>query len=407
MSNLITYITIEDISSGLFRTQIIDLLKMVVNKSDFNFEVIVLNVPWKNKRNKTRLEEYRSELSEFPIKIKYFPLLPPMRYCMKSTLYLVSAILFISCILKFVISRKTKILHCRSYMATLCANIVSNKPVLFDMRSLWVLENISAGNIKNDSLDHRCWSYIERYCLKNSVVSTVVSQWMIEYLSSIVASSDYRLIPIGVDTSNFFYNKNSAEPLKLKLGIGNELVIIYSGSLGLSGVNVKALGDLVEKIVLTKVKFKLVLITNESEKIVNSALKYMPANIDSVVISPNQKDINCWLSIGDIGIHALPRQLDSRSRLGTKVVEYWANGMPVIVNNNVGDAVGYIEEREVGIVLHASDSASAELKEFLVLPNHRLKYKKNCQRLVTEKFDMDLISDKYVQCYLDATGSIL
>lgn len=397
MKNLITYITIEDISSGLFRTQIIDMLKIVADKSDFDFEVIVLNVPWKNERNKTKLEEYRSELSEFPIKIKYLPLLPPMRYCMKSSLYLVLFTLLISCILKFVISRKTNILHCRSYMATLCANIVSNKPVLFDMRSLWVLENISAGNIKKHSLVHKCWSYIESYCLKKSVVSTVVSQWMIEYLSSLVTSSNYRLIPIGVDTSKFFYNMNSAEYLKLKLGIDNELVVLYSGSLGLSGVNVEAISDLVKKIVLTEVKFKLVILTNDPEKIVNNALKCMPASIDSVVISPNQKDINCWLSIGDVGIHALPRQLDSKSRLGTKVVEYWANGMPVIVNKNVGDAVCYIKERDVGIVLSAFD----ELKEFLNLPNHRQSYKKKCKEVVDKNFDMVLISDKYLQCYLE------
>lgn len=398
MRNMITYITIEDISSGLFRTQIIDLLKIVANKSGFNFEIIVINVPWKNERNKKKLEEYRSELSEFPIKIKYLPLLPPMRYCMKSTLYLILFTLLVSCILKFAISRKTNILHCRSYMATLCANIVSNKPVLFDMRSLWVLENISAGNIKNDSLVHRCWSYIESYCLKKSVVSAVVSQWMIEHLSSIVTSTDYRLIPIGVDTSKFFYNMNSAEHLKLKLEIDNELVVVYSGSLGLSGVNVEAISDLVENIVLTEVKFKLVLVTNDSEKIVNNALKCMPANIDSLVISPNQKDINCWLSIGDVGIHALPMQLDSKSRLGTKVVEYWANGMPVIVNKNVGDAVGYIKERDVGIVL----STIAELKEFLNLPNHRQSYKKKCKEVVGENFDMELISDKYLQCYFKA-----
>ena len=72
MNFLVTYVTIEDISSGLFRTQIIDLLKVLSDKSNLKFEVIVLNAPWKYKQNKRRLKEYRLELKEYQDNLKAF-----------------------------------------------------------------------------------------------------------------------------------------------------------------------------------------------------------------------------------------------------------------------------------------------------------------------------------------------
>jgi glycosyltransferase involved in cell wall biosynthesis len=405
MNFLVTYVTIEDISSGLFRTQIIDLLKVFSDKSNLKFEVIVLNAPWKYKQNKRSLKEYRLELKEYPITIKYYSLLPPMRYCTKSSIYLSLSILLISTIFKLTISGKTKILHCRSYMATYCTNLVTKKPIIFDMRSLWVLENISTGNIKNNTLVHKYWSYIESQCIKNSVVSTAVSKWMIDYLSLKVHSSNLRLIPIGVDTSNFFYDIKLAKQLRRELEIENELVIVYSGSLGLSGVNIEALCNIITKIISTKVNFKIVFITNEPKRSVDKILKCIPKNIDSIIVSPRQRDINKWLSIGDIGIHALPKQLDSNSRLGTKIVEYWANGMPVIVNNHVGDAATYIRNRGVGIVLSDEEFNLKDLEEFLNFPDHRKAYKKKCMQVVEENFDMQLISDKYLRCYFDIIQS--
>lgn len=406
MNFLTTYITIEDISSGLFRTQIIDLLKVLSDKSNLEFEIIVLNVPWKYKQNKKKLKEYRLELKRYPVTIKYYSFLPPMRYCTKSSIYLSITILWLSTILKFVISSKTKILHCRSYMATFCANLVTNKPIIFDMRSLWVLENISAGNIKSNSFAHKGWNYIESYCLKNSVISTAVSKWMIDYLRPGARDLDFRLISIGVDMNKFFYNFNLAKQLRRKLNVNNKLVIIYSGSLGLSGLNIEAFCNLVAKIASTQVNFKLVILSNDSKKSLNNTLKRMPVNLDIIVISPKQQDINGWLSVGDIGIHALPQQLDSQSRLGTKVVEYWANGMPVIVNNNVGDAAGYINDRGLGIVLSGSELSLIELNEFLSLSDHRESYKIRCRQVVKENFDMELVSDKYLQCYFDASQTI-
>lgn len=403
MNFLVTYVTIEDISSGLFRTQIIDLLKILSDKSNLKFEVIVLNAPWKYKQNERRLKEYRSELKGYPIIIKYYSLLPPMRYCTKSSIYLSLSIILISTILKLAINGKTKILHCRSYMATYCTNLATKKPVIFDMRSLWVLENISTGNIKNNTLVHKYWSYIESQCINNSVISTVVSKWMIDYLNPKPHSSDLRLIPIGVDTSNFFYDAKMAVQLRQELEIDNELVIVYSGSLGLSGVNIGALCDVLTKIISTKVNFKIVFITNEPKQSVNKVLKCIPKNTDSVVVSPRQQDINKWLSIGDIGIHALPKQLDSNSRLGTKIVEYWANGMPVIVNRHVGDAASYVRNRDIGIVLSDEDPNLKDLEEFLSFSDHRKSYKKKCMQTVEENFDMQLISDRYLQCYFEAT----
>ena len=401
---LVTYITIEDISSGLFRTQVIDLLKVISTKQSVEFEVIVLNVPWKYRQHKRKLTEYRSELSSYPITIRYYPFLPPIRYCTKSVIYLKVAILWLSSILKVTTNKRTDLFHCRSYLATYCTHLISAQPIMFDMRSLWVLENISAGNLVADSLVTKHWVHIERQCLERSVYSTAVSKWMVDYSISKVPSANIQLIPIGVDTSKFFYNIQSRKHLRDKLGLANELVAVYSGSLGLSGVNIAALVWLINQMVATQVKFKIVFISNELKQRIVDILSRTELDQNSViVISPEQHEINNWLSIGDLGIHSLPKQLDSGSRLGTKVVEYWANGMPVIVNDSVGDAVRYIQKSHIGLVVKDENSLPA-LKNFLKLSDHRKIYESECRLVAGENFDMKLIADKYLQCYISAAS---
>ena len=401
---LVTYITIEDISSGLFRTQIIDLLKIISTTQSVEFEVIVLNVPWKFRQHKRKLKEYRAELKSYPITIKYLPLLPPIRFCTKSWIYLKLVIFWLSSILKVTIGKRTDLLHCRSYLATYCSHLASSKPIIFDMRSLWVLENISAGHLVMDKLITKYWVQIEKYCLVRSVCSTAVSQWMLDYSISKVPSAKVELIPIGVDTSKFFYNTESRKKLKDKFGLDDELIAVYSGSLGLSGVNTRALEWLINQMIATQEKFKIVFISNDvKQRIVDiiSRTDLIPDNV--IVISPEHHEINNWLSVGDIGIHALPRQLDSDSRLGTKVVEYWANGMPVIVNENVGDAARYIHKLHIGLVVK-NDNRQSELKEFMKFKGHRNAYESSCRLAACENFDMKVIADKYLHCYVSSAS---
>ena len=117
------------------------------------------------------------------------------------------------------------------------------------------------------------------------------------------------------------------------------------------------------------------------------------------IIHPKLNEISSWLDCADIGLHALPKQLDSATRLGTKVVEYWFNGLPVIINKNVGAAVEYIENYRIGYVVE-DDLESHNLKEKI---NELLNYDRNyISNFAKEKFSSKHISFQYLQLYKDS-----
>ena len=398
----ITYVTIEDVSSGLFRSQVIDLLKVIVSQRNVDFEVVVVNAPWRFYKHRKVIQGYKKELVNIDINIKYYPFLPPIRYSFKSKLYLKLIIAWLSAILRITIDGKTDLLHCRSYLATYCASQVVDKPVIFDMRSLWVLENISANNLVLESPVTQYWKFIEEQCLKRSYCATAVSKWMVEYSISIVENANVKLVPIGVDASKFFFDEDARDKLRKRLNIENRLVVVYSGSLGISGINKHALIDLVNALVLSNVDFTLLIISGESKNEIDQVISSTNLVLDRVVtVSPEHHEINNWLSVADIGIHALPKQLDTPSRLGTKVIEYWSNGMPTIVCENIGEAVRYINCYGNGYV-YSNGSDQSGLEDFLKITNHRIMFQDSCAEVVNEKFNMKMIAVLYYICYSNA-----
>ena len=97
----VTYITSEDISSGLFASQVLaPIKKMAELNPDREFHLIVTNRPWKYIKHRKTLKLLRkSFLLKNNISLKYIPLLPPLRNFTKSKFLSKIAIYYVSFIL--------------------------------------------------------------------------------------------------------------------------------------------------------------------------------------------------------------------------------------------------------------------------------------------------------------------
>jgi hypothetical protein len=340
----IAYLTIEELSSGLFKTQILDILdEIIIQDSTIKFDIFIVNRPWLYFKHKKILQFYRKKYNQNNFNFVYIPLLPPLRGSLKYYLYSVGISNYLKFIFKISLQKDYQLIHTRSYWPTI-AVLDFNRPLVFDLRSLWVLENISTGEIKLDSLSHYYWKNAEKECISRATVSTCVSKGMVEYVNDIYPYSNTELIPISVNQQNFCFNKLDREKNRQILNWESNLVFVYSGSLGQSGINISAIAMLFEKIIALDANYRLLIITSEPKERIERMMKTCNINEGSFrIIKPKINEIPSWLSSADIGLHALPRQLDSNSRLGTKVVEYWMNGLPIIINRNVGAAAQYID----------------------------------------------------------------
>ena len=241
----ITYCTIEDISSGLFQTQVIDVIhKICETDKNIKFEIIVVNRFWHILSHRRTKETLKKSLSHLKIKIIYLPLLPPLRHVVNNKILSIFVSLWLKVIFKTFISRKTNIIHARSYWpAYACRN--NGIPIIFDMRSLWVLEHISSKDLISQSKAHHYWACLEKKCLSDSIISTVVSEAQKDYVKKLSPKSDIRLIPISVSIDRFGYNKESRYKKRKLLGWDKNIIFVYSGSFGQSSINYKSIRKLI------------------------------------------------------------------------------------------------------------------------------------------------------------------
>lgn len=348
----IAYYTHETLTSGLFKTQVQDVLTALSNEQDDNeYTLVVYNYFWTVIKNFKLIGNLKKELSLLKINLCVFPVLLPIKYSLTYYPYLEFLKIFFRFIVLVTYKRKADVHHARGYLLTY--GLVENnlKSVIFDMRSLWVLENLSAGNLKSNSKLTNRWLELERTCISSSRFCVGVSKAMGNYVSNIHEEVDFELIPISVALDKFKFNQYSRKQIRVNQGWEKELVMVYSGSLGLSRINLETLQSIFITLKKKIPELKGIAISEEPKQLFIELFRRANFKENDYLISSSKEiSIDKILSAADFGIHALPLQLDSETRLGTKVVEYLMNGLPVIVNENVGAAAEIVEKHKLGYV---------------------------------------------------------
>lgn len=129
----------------------------------------------------------------------------------------------------------------------------------------------------------------------------------------------------------------------------------------------------------------------ENANIDRSRLEY--GEVDADLIGP-------ILAESDAGVFMLRQGLSNIWTSATKVAEYWAAGLPVLVTPGCGDLDLLCEEHETGVVLQefSQDSYSASLKQLVALASHP-QIRDRCRELASEQQSIQAIAARHVSVY--------
>ena len=214
-------------------------------------------------------------------------------------------------------------------------------------------------------------------------------------------SQAYETIPIAANANLIGFSESFRERMRNELGWERCKVAVYSGSFGLNGINVNVLTRLLGLLGRPEDNLRFLFLTPEDPNLIGEILRKAGVGEDigrSFSVSADM--LGNYLSIADFGIHALPAQPDSETRLGTKVVEYWMNGLPTLVTSSVGAAAKIINEFGVGKVLpiealqSVSEQERVDISEF-----SRADFMSSLKALDTKQFDVQSIAAKYMKVY--------
>ena len=388
------YFTTEDLNSGLFHSQVLGLLKAVrESQTKFQITILVFNQPWKIISHLKVLKLLKNEC----IKVIYIPLLPPMRWYTSnffiSNLYLIylTTISFL-----FVNFKKYDFIHCRHYLTSLVLIRLRYNNFLFDVRSLHVFEYIQAKKIKLNSATYNYWLNLERLIIQKAAAVSVVSKTMISYFESI-HKRNYNFCPIIADFKIIKYCVTSRLLIRNQLEWNDKRIYVYSGSFGLYGLNKEYLAKMLKFILKYDNNARFLFLVSNHKIEVDNFLSINNFNPKIFHIkNTSYANMYTYLSAGDIGIHSLPNQIDGFSRLGTKIIEYWASGLPVIINNYIGEAARICKEYNFGKIIDLNFNQC----DFELILAEINKLDRNKIIIDAEKlFSSYCIAKKYVNIY--------
>lgn len=393
----VAHITLEDVASGLFRTQVLAMARAIARRdASVSIDLHVINRPWHWRTHRRVLDDYARQLQGTRVRIRYTPALPPLRHALSSAAYSRAVTWGLRAVLLPYRWSDADVLHSRSYWPAMSLHGLGLRNVVFDPRSLWVSENISTGDLVPDSAAHRYWLQAERDCVGQAAATTVVSAAMGDYYRDACGVDGAELVPISFAPETFRFDAEARVRCRVELGWAEARVFVYSGSLGMSGVNISALQSLFAA-TLDDPAARLLFLTGEPQSTIDLSLATAGAVAERVrVVRPKAAEMGQWLSAGDIGLHALPNQLDWATRLGTKVVEYWACGLPVIVNEHVGAAAAYIRAEDLGRVVEQG----ADAERFRDAANAAAALDRaRIAQFALRTFATDVVADRYLDVY--------
>lgn len=293
---------------------------------------------------------------------------------------------------------KNKIIHCRGYVTSVSAWLVSRViPVkfIFDMRALWPEEMIEAKSLVRDSRLHKILMWLERRMVLDAPAVVSLTHAAVGYLKSVYPKSSdqlFAVIPTCVDLERFS-DVRTAPSTRMTVGV---MGTILSG-----WYHADWLFRLFGMVRESHSQALLKIVSRDShEKLMGLA---HAAGVDpSALVMDRGSPAEVPGKIADISFAVL-FFTSGLSKLGsspTRMAEFFALGIPVFANSGVGDMAEIIQRYRVGVVV--DDGSDDALRKGLAVMMDLLSdpdLSARCRHAANDYFSVESGSENYRKIY--------
>ncbi len=291
---------------------------------------------------------------------------------------------------------KYRVVHARSYVPALMGWVLKQLigvRLLFDMRGFWPDEKIEAGHWSKNGAIYRAVKRIERQLLRDAdaiITLTNRAKAAVEQWPGISAAP-VTVIPTCVDLARF--------PHPLGALRTSPPLFVYIGSVG----TWTSLGEMSRFVNHARVRFtgaRLLVLTREIEA-AQRELDASPLPADAVTLdTANPEQMAQWLAQASAALAFYRPGFARQGTCPTKAAEYLAMGLPVIVNEDVGDCRDIIGGAHVGVILRDfSDDAYGRALDELAALWKDPSVPARCRQVAEDTFAVGIGIDRYWQVY--------
>lgn len=300
---------------------------------------------------------------------------------------------------RFTIKNKIDLIHARSYIPTTVALIINkftNVPFIFDMRALWSEELINSSKITRGSFKHRVLLKIERSCIAKSAAIVSLTNILVNYLKDTypneMKNQEITVIPTCADLKNFIYKKIKKQNYLTHGCIGTVLSSWFLTDRLKKWIEIASYRDptaLFE--IVTLDNYETVKTKIDPENKLEGRLK---------IYSKHPEEMPNVLHKHNLSIMFFSDGLSKLGSAPTRMAEALGSGLPIVINEGVGDTSNIIRENNVGVIIKDNDQKSIEeaFEKLLILlkdPNLNIRCRKTAEKLFSLEYGTNLYKKIY------------
>jgi len=268
---------------------------------------------------------------------------------------------------------RIRVIHARGYVPALIALFlkrIAGPKLLFDMRGFWADEKVDGGHWSRDSMVYAVTKRCERsfYESSDAIVSlTETGAKAIQELGYRVSpSTPIRVIPTCTDLEKFSPGPKDRALLE-QLGLVGHRVIGCVGTMSnwyLRQPMLQYLGFLMQRFE----DLKVLIVTREDHAQIKKEASKIGIQLDRLVLTRAEfHEMPAHLRLMDLGMFFIKVCFSKRGSAATKLGEFLACGVPVIINDGVGDSGWIVRQHRVGVVLSDTTTMDFESSLFPIL----------------------------------------
>lgn len=284
-------------------------------------------------------------------------------------------------LLRLRLTRGLRVVHARGYVAGLMAWMLKKTTgvqFVFDMRGFWPEERVDGGLWRADSRLYRVVKVLERRFLRDADHIVVLTERARAELRRRGVRPPVTVVPTCVDLERF--QPAATRPVAP--------TFVYAGSLG-TVYPLDAMLAFVQRARAREPRARLLLVTRAERDFVSGALAVSGLDGAVTVDAAAHAEIPALLGGASVGLAFYRPGSSRQATCPTKVGEYLACGLPVVVSAGVGDMDELIAGHRTGVVVAeftdaAYEHALDDLEKLLLEPDLAAR----CRALAERHFSL-------------------
>jgi glycosyltransferase involved in cell wall biosynthesis len=317
--------------------------------------------------------------------------------------------------LMMALARRPDIVHARSYLPAAAADAIARLApgarLLFDLRGMLGDEYVDGGNWKRESLRYRVLKRYERSLLGSASGIVVLTHALRRYLraeSRVPEATPVQVIPCCVDTDRFRIDPEARARTRAALRLERRAVAVYSGTLG-SWYMAKEMTTFVAALRRLRNDLAWLVLTHADPSELTDLARAQGIGPDDLVVRRAPPgEMPALLAAGDLGLSFIRPCFSKKGSSPTKVAEYLAAGLPVVMNDGVGD-VSELATTEGCVVLPASlDGGAIEraaARASVILQQPYAQRTEQARRIAIDRFSLSNVGVPRYEALYEAIRS--